>query len=100
MAIGRSDWLRIIDGTKDIENPRIAVRQLSSDLVHGNRLKGVIVAKSISSNLRHAMSLLDLKPSRPETADLSLGAFTKLTLSRRKPTTADTVNAHSTLYLG
>jgi len=46
------------------------------------------------------MSLLDLKPSRPETADQSLGAFAELTLSRSKPTTAATVNAHSTLYLG
>lgn len=85
---------------KEIENPCIAVCQLGSDLAHGNRLKGVIVAKFISSNLRHAISLLDLRPSRPETADQSLGAFTKLTLSRSKPTTAHTVNAHSTLYLG
>lgn len=46
------------------------------------------------------MSLLDLKPSRPETADQSLGGFPKLTLSRSKPTTVGTVNAHSTLYLG
>ena len=57
---------------KDIENPRIAVRQLSSDLVHGNRLKGVIVAKSISSYPRHAIvaapnvSLFDMSV-QPET---------------------------------